>query len=197
MPVSPYVLLNHPSLLIFDPRDEIIKFPASLISGLTHSLYHHCHIYKHTTTTTVTSTKDDDDELIMRQERNVREAYRTFMNTITSVIQQEITVINSSSSQQSLGKRFTQVFWSAYIPYIYKTCINESANSIILNTMSPSLKVVLLCLQAEVLGIPLIEMAWSEWNDESQEDFFIAFMTVGFTKEELSFSLSSLQIVMV
>ena len=163
MPVSPYVLLNHPSLLIFDPRDEIIKFPASLISGLTRSLYKHHH---------------DSTDLLRQQEQTVRQAYRGFMKAITSVIQQEIHNLNSSSSHHIPGNQSTQVFWKAYLHYLYKTCVDKSANTIILNPESSSMKVVLVCLQAEVLGIPLIEMVWNEWNDQPQEDFFIAFMTV-------------------
>ena len=181
MPVYPSVQLHRPTLLIFDPRDEIIHFPASLISGLTHHL--------------MNEYKQSDLYFTMQSSiTRLRTTYRSFIELVVILMNEEIDRIyhthSSSSSSSSSSHRIHHenknqppsnhnLLFHQLMTTLVQRCMHTSPDEIISSSsLSNTMKVLLLVLQAEVLGIPLIEILWREFQGNSQEEFFVSFMTV-------------------
>lgn len=68
MDVIGNVNMNKPTVVVFDPRDEIVHFPASLFMGLTHQLY--------------SQDSFDDEEYIHSQ-------YKAFLEAIKEILIEE------------------------------------------------------------------------------------------------------------
>lgn len=62
------VNMNKPTVVVFDPHDEIVHFPASLFMGLTHQLY--------------PQDSFDDEEYINSQ-------YKAFLKAIKEILIEE------------------------------------------------------------------------------------------------------------
>ena len=71
MKVADKIDVSIPSLLLFDPRDEIVVFPASLLFGLT------CRYYK-------------QDPATIKLENALREEYKECVKSIQNCLKKEL-----------------------------------------------------------------------------------------------------------
>lgn len=129
MPVAPQVDITKPSLLIFDPDDEIAVFPASLLMGLTDRFYR-------------------KDETTAKLEAMLDEQYSIFQMDLTMLLNELQTNLDDVDKQLKgmSGK-------------------NVMENDELTNRM----KILLLTLNSEILGIPFIRAVSTDSRNGNEE----------------------------
>ena len=126
---------KRPALLLFDPRDEIVVFPASLVAALTRRFY-----------------RPEEDAAL-------RVAYRGGVAATKRLMAQ----LRLTTEDLAKGGRM--------------------ASEAVLRShlLSNPRKLLLLAMQAEVLGFPLGDILLKDLEEASgeQEEFLVEYVTVG------------------
>ena len=140
MPVAARVDITKPSLLLFDPDDEIAVFPACLLRGLTERFYR-------------------PDETTSKLEGMMTQQYYDFQSALTLLM-----------TEQQVD-----------LEWVEENCWGMGGEEIVKSEeLNGRLKMLLLTLQSEIMGIPFIQIVsadrrngdWKKWSE------FTAMMTV-------------------